>query len=322
MQMKTRDNIDEQIRSSDTADPKHGARRIVGMVGAVLVVMLVVGVSAVVFAQLSQQHKNQAALPPTGSWVQVLSGYTLTSIAAAGTTPSVLYACATHAQLYTPLPGLPPNRIGTGNDSYTVLRSTDFGMHWQDVGGQANLGSGCQLAINPVDSNELYAVASVLNNGQAASVLRHSTDGGQTWATISPALKVQNRQPAPLWNVQQLSMVGNHLFGVQWLSQGLLPSTSQGTLSKYTALLTRLVTSADGGHTWTVLDGQFAAARQNARSYAVDPSNVSTIYEVVGAPWFPLSPTLEPNDVIPPAGSVENLYKTSDDGASWHLLLK
>jgi len=317
--MKTRDNIDEQIRSSDTADPKHGARRIVGMVGAVLVVVLVVGVSAVVFAQLSQQHKNQAALPPTGSWVQVLSGYTLTSIAAAGTTPSLLYACATHAQLYTPLPGLPPNRIGTGNDSYTVLRSTDFGTHWQDVGGQANLGSGCQLAINPADSNELYAVGSVQNNGQAASVLRHSTDGGQTWATISPTLNVQ---PAVVWNVQQLSMVGNRLFGVQWLPRRLSPATFQGTLPKYYAPLTRLVTSVDGGHTWTVLDNQFAAARQNVRSYAVDPSNVSTIYEVVGSPWFPLPLATEPNDTLPLAGSTEDLYKTSDNGASWHLVLK
>jgi hypothetical protein len=320
--MKTRDKIDEQVLPPGNAGPKHGLRRAASLVGAILVVALVVGASAVVFAQLSQQHKNQAALVATGNWVQVLNGYTLTSLAAVGGTPSILYACATHTQAYTPMPGVPQNRIGTA--SYTVLRSTDFGTHWQDVGGPANLGNNCQLAINPADSNDLYAVAGVQNNAQQANVLRHSTDGGRTWTTIQPTFNVQDTQLAPLWNVQQLSMVGNHLFGVQWFFRRLPPQTPQGTLPRFLPLPTRLVTSVDGGHTWTVLDNQLAAARQEARSYAVDPSNVSTIYELVGSSGLRPFAVAEPNDVLPtlPFGSAEDLYKTSDNGATWHLLLK
>src|SRR5712664_4377463 len=68
-------------------------------VGAIIVVVLVVGLSALVFAQLRQHQANQSTMstPPSGQWKQVLQGYAITSIVAARSNPSVLYACAMQA---------------------------------------------------------------------------------------------------------------------------------------------------------------------------------------------------------------------------------
>jgi hypothetical protein len=313
---------------SEPVNPQEPARRKKATwtgAGAVLVVLILVGASAVVFAQLSAHRHGpgQSNSPPAGKWIPALSGYTVTSLVAAGNAPAVLYACAARSQPYTPLPGLPPDRVGTGNAAYTVLRSADAGTHWQDVGGKANLGSSCQLAVNTVDGNDIYATGEVASNGQAGDVLRHSLDGGATWTTIQPSLNLPKVQSAQLWNVQQLSNVGGRLFGVQSIARYRPPIVFQGTPSKYPLPLTRLVTSADGGHTWNVLDSQFTTIGQLVFSYAVDPTNATTIYELVGLPWYPLQPgVLQPNDVVPFAGRNEDLYKTTDNGASWHVLLK
>ena len=293
-------------------------------VGAGLVVALVVGASAFVFAQSSYLHRqSQANKLPAGKWVQVLSGYTVSSVVTADSASSVLYGCGTRAQLDVPLPGLPPNRIGTGNPVYTVLKSTDAGTHWRDVDGKAELGSSCQVVVNPADSNELFAVGAGTSKGQIAGVLKHSSDGGVTWTTIQPVFNLSGDQSAQVWNVQQLSMAGGHLFGVQWIGRRVPPVVFQGTPPKYAPPLARLVTSSDGGHSWTVLDSQFAGTRQEARAYTVDPANAGTIYELVGLPWWPLQPgATEPNDVLSPVGRDGNLYKTTDNGANWHLILK
>lgn len=290
-------------------------------VGAVLVVLVLIGASAVVFAQLSahRQGPGQSKNPLAGKWEAVLKGYMLTSLVAADSTPSTLYACATHAQPYTPLPS---NRVGTGEPAYTVLRSTDAGAHWQDVGEKANLGNSCQVDVNPANGNELYAVGIGTNNGQTAGFLKHSLDGGATWTTIQPLLNWPSVQSTQVWNVQQFSMAQGRLFGLQWIIRHPLPATFQGTPPRPFPL-TRLVMSIDNGNTWRVLDSQFSTMNQEAQGYAVDPTNTSTIYELVGTPWWPILPgTVQPNDVLPSGGYSRDLYKTTDNGATWRLVLK
>lgn len=318
--MKTREVEFEPGGSEGSSRRRKG----LWLAGSVLVAVLVVGASAFVFAQSSYMHRqSQAHNLPTGKWVQVLSGYTVSSVVEADSVSSVLYACATRAQLDAPQSGLPPIRIGTGNAVYTVLKSIDAGTHWLDVGGKADLGGSCQVIVNPADGNELFAIGAGTSNGQTAGVLKHSSDGGVTWTTIQPVLNSSGDQSAQVWNVQQLSMVGGHLFGVQWIARHMPPIVFQGTPPKYTPPLARLVTSSDGGHSWTVLDSQFISTRQEERAYAVDPTNANTIYELVGLSWWPLQPGVtEPNDVLPSVGRDGNLYKTTDAGANWHLILK
>ncbi|HEX6555674.1 MAG TPA: hypothetical protein VF026_23130 [Ktedonobacteraceae bacterium] len=320
--MKTREVGFEPVDPQQPAGRKKRSwLSLLSGVGAVLVVILVVGASAFVFAQLSQHRQagGRAGNPAAGKWTQVLSGYSVSSVVAADNAPAVLYACAWRVQPDT----LSPGQSGTGIATYTLLKSTDDGTHWQDVGSKANLGGNCQVAVNPADSNELFATGEGVSNGQATGILKHSTDGGKTWTTIQPQLNVPGTQSAQVWNVQQLSMVGGRLFGLQMLARHLPPVVFQGTPPRSALALAQLVMSSDGGHSWNVLDNQFANTRQEARAYAVDPANPSTIYELVGLSWLPLRPgAAEPNDVIPPAGPGGDLYKTTDNGASWHLILQ
>jgi photosystem II stability/assembly factor-like uncharacterized protein len=307
--MKTQDSVDIQTMTPERRRSRKGAW--IATFGAILVVALVVGASAIVFAQLSQQHKN-AAQPPSGNWVSVLQGYTLSSLAAAHNSPAVLYACATNVQ----------NNSSTSNSTnYTVLRSIDFGTHWQDVGSKDTLGQSCEIAINPTDSNDIFAVGITTgSNGQASPVLHHSTDGGQTWTTIQPKLNVSGSSTPVQWNIQQLSFADNALFGIQWIPSPPMPPVHTGSLPNYFARLSRLLTSTDSGQTWTVIDQQAATKNLSTGSYAVDPANSKTIYELAGTPWLPVQPVAEPNGILPSFVTNEDLYKTTDGGATWQLL--
>lgn len=312
--MKTQDTLKDQRTSAGPGHARSISRG--AAIGTIFVVLLIIGASALVFAQLSRYHKDQATLPPGGKWVQVLNGYTLAPPEAGESTPSTLYACAAHAQ----------NTVTTtgSTTTYTVLRSTDFGTHWQDIGSKAGLGISCQLTVNPGNSNEVFVV-SYPGHGQAASVLKHSTDGGQTWETLQPVLKLTaGTQSPPAWSVQELRMVGSSLFGLQWLPFTNTTGMHQGPVPHYYTRMNRLVTSSDGGQSWTVLDQQLSVSEQSVSSYVVDPINSGSIYELVSKPLLPVKPgivSLEPNGV-PPYGGTADLYKTTDNGVSWHLLLQ
>ena len=303
--MKTQDPVNIATGQTETTHVKKSTR--LATIGAILVVALIIGASALVFAQLSQQHKS-AALPPAGKWTAVLQGYTITSLESANNAPGVLYACATRA-----------------TSNFTVLRSTDFGSHWQEIGSKAALGQTCQIAINPTNSNDIFATSVSVSKGQATIMLKHSTDGGQSWTSVQPTLKMSGSisSTSVAWNVQELRFVGTSLFGLQWLPLNLSPRIPPGTLPKYFARLARLVSSTDGGQTWAVVDAQLTAGGQSVSSYAVDPTNSSTIYELVSTPWTAIQPIkTETNDIIPTFGYDGSLYKTTDGGATWHLLLK
>ena len=82
----------------------------------------------------------------------------------------------------------------------------------------------------------------------------------------------------------------------------------------------RLVKSTDGGHNWTVIDGQVATQKLGVRSYAVDPTDPNTIYALFGGVLLPFQVAV-PNDVLPVFGFKQELFKTTDDGATWHLVL-
>ena len=278
-------------------------------VGTIIVVVLVVGLSALVFAQLRQHQANQSttSTPPSGQWKRVLQGYTISSIAAARSNPSVLYACA----MQTPV----TSQASPG--SPTVLRSADYGDHWQDIGNKASIGNTCELAVNPAGSNEIYVVGAA-SSSQSSAVLKHSTDGGQTWETIQPVLHVPGIIHAPaVWFIQQIQLEGTHLFGLQWI---VPRAYINQPIKAVPYLLPRLVTSTDGGHNWTVIDGQFSSQKLGVRSYAVDPTDPNTIYALFGGVLLPIEVAV-PNDVLPAFGFKQELFKTTDGGATWRLVL-
>jgi hypothetical protein len=310
--MKTQDTgaAGQQITSPSPARPKRN--RWLAGIGAIIVVMLVVGLSWLLFAQLRQRQAGQTTpTPPHAQWKQVLAGYTLTSLVAARSNPAVIYACAIRET---------PNTPSQSNQGVvTILRSADFGDHWRDIGGSAALGNTCQLAVNPTDSNEIYTVSNI-SSSQQPGLLKHSTDGGQTWQTILPVIHFPSFQTPVLWSVQQIQIEGNHLFGVQLIMPRPIPV---GTPARpIPNLLPRLVTSVDGGHNWTIIDNQFAAQRLGVHSYAVDPTNPSIIYDLVGFSLFPLNLRVVPTyDPLPVIGLNQELFRTTDGGATWQSVL-
>lgn len=309
--MKTQDTDTSGTQASppSSAHPKRG-RWLTG-IGAIIAVILVVGLSALVFAQLRQHQAGQTTpTPAAAQWKQVLKGYALTSLVAARGNPAVLYACATHA------PGA-TSQTNPGN-TITILHSADFGEHWRDIGNKISLRNFCQLTVNSTNSNEIYAVT-VASNPQNSGLLMHSTDAGQTWETIHPLLHITGiQEPAP-WLVQQIQLEGNHLFGIQWIEPRPVPVSQP--IRAFRFLLPRLVTSVDGGHNWTVIDNQFATQGLGVYNYAVDPTNPNTIYDLLGGSWFPFReiPTINP---FPYTGLNQELYKTTDGGKTWQFLLK
>ncbi len=315
--MKTQDtNTTGAAMASSPPTRSKGNRWFAG-IGALIVVALVVGLSVAVFAQLGQRHGGHGAgvqAPPSGQWVDVLNGYTLTSLAAARSDSAVLYACATRSGLDR----------ASNEMNFTVLRSSDFGSHWQDLSSKVVLSAKCQLAINPGDSNDVYAVGAP-SNAQSPDALQHTTDGGQTWTTIQPTLHVPGIQSPVAWHIQQISIEGGRLFGLQWVFQGG-PQPNASLQPQVSFQFPRLVTSVDGGHTWTALNNQFGTTKQGVRNYVVDSSHPSTIYALVGGFLLPVQPPIVRQGGGPMLadgyGGVDELYKTTDGGATWHLLLK
>jgi hypothetical protein len=311
--MKTQDagTSGQQATPPLPARAKH-TRWLAG-IGAIIVVLLVVGLSALVFAQFRQRQARQTSpTPPAAQWKEVLKGYTLTSLIAARSDPAIVYACASRETPNTS----PPSTVS----AITILRSADFGDHWQDIGGSAVPGAICQLAVNSQNSNDIYAV-SYGNSSQNPVLLKHSQDGGKTWETILPVMHGSSLQTPVQWAVQQIQVEGNRLFGIQWIMPRALPVGPPIKSIPY--LMPRLTTSVDGGHNWTIIDNQFATQKLGVHSYAVNPTNPDTIYDLVGYSWFPINlrafPTYDPLPII---GLNQELFKTTDEGASWQSILK
>jgi photosystem II stability/assembly factor-like uncharacterized protein len=313
--MKTQEPVDSQMGSQESDHGKRSGTSRLATSGAVLVVILIVAASGIVYAQLAKHHTEQASASlPSGSWTSVLQGYTITSLQAAANDPAVLYACAMNSN---------------GSTTPTVLSSSDYGTHWQNIGANIGLTSNCQLAVNPDNSSELYVIgATQTQNGQTINVLKHATDGGKTWTTITPSLKSPTGQVTPMWriqvgNMQQISMVAGHLFAIEVEPFNVMPPVKPGSVPPYLNQLPRLITSSDGGQTWTFVDQQFASTQQGVTSYVVDPTNANTIYALFHPSWLPLRETPQGTGIpVPINGLNGELYKTTDGGSSWKLLLQ
>ncbi|HVB72168.1 MAG TPA: hypothetical protein VNE38_01305 [Ktedonobacteraceae bacterium] len=316
MQTQNRDTADLQAKAQRTGNSKPRVAWLAGL-GAFIVVLLVIGTSITIFT-LVGQHQAKPQPPVSKQWKQVQSGYLFYSIQAAPSNPAVLYACTTTLTAIS-------NGDSTG---FIILRSADFGDHWQSVGSNIS-GSYCDLAINPTNADDIYAISANPGNASAPTVLKHSTDGGKTWAAITPELRVTGNNSIIPWSVQQLHFDGQNLYGVQWIMAIPLretPQTPQTPTKQPTPTflnrIARLVMSADGGHTWTIIDGQLTAQGLAAQGYVLDPAHPGTIYEMAGHPLFPVAIAPTPtSDVAPIYGINQQLFKTTDNGASWQSLL-
>lgn len=305
---------------------QRGGNSLLTSLGAVLVVVVLIALSVTVFT-VWRAGKGPGNAPPQGTWKTVLNGYVVSSLVAAHDKPAVIYVCASYTG---------NTNVVSSDVSYTISRSADFGNTWQtsqESGKDVALKGFCQLAINPSDSNDVYVVGGVASaqNG-TIMVLKHSTDGGKTWETIQPMLHYPVPGPAiaPIgWQVRQITVVGNTLFGLQWIGDQAGPPQVGGVRSgpslptAYYAM-PRLTVSTDGGHNWSVIDKNISTLPQGVRSFAVDPTNAQTIYALLDTSQWPMGAMNgAPNDREPASYGVNGtLYKTTNGGNTWTPILK
>jgi photosystem II stability/assembly factor-like uncharacterized protein len=302
--------LQDQHSSTEQGQAPPSRKSWLASIGAALTVLLIIGISIALFVSRGTSPHSATpgsatvtAPPPAGQWTNVENRYLFSTLEAAPNNPALIYACASPYPLQQ---GPSPH--------YTLLRSSDFGAHWQDLGKQVALRDFCQVTINPTNGNELYVVTAGTPTGNTTpDVLKHSSDGGKTWSTLQPQL---DKQTSTTWHVQQLRMVGHDLFGIQWMSQLLYGSTQ----TPAAAALNHLLHSSDGGKTWTTIDNTLIPATWMIHAYVVDPSDTRTIYETAG----PLPRVGGPgiaNNAESNGTSQLTLYKTTDGGANWQPLL-
>jgi hypothetical protein len=308
--MQTRQPDTEHIDSQQPATPasRSARTRWLASIGAGLVVLAVIVGSVVVFALAGQNHSgqhNNPAGPTGGQWKAVEHGYYFYSISAVDTNSSLLYACATTSLI--------SSSNATGQT--TILRSANAGDTWQNIGANLLQGTTCQLAVNPSNGNDIY-VFSGSGSSQSPGMLKHSTDGGKTWASIQPAITSATTGTTSLLTLQDLQFSGNTLYALGW-SYSTKPIVEP---SSVTALPPHLVKSSDGGHTWTIIDSQIVTQGLMARGFAVNPTDANTLYEMLGYPILPVQ-RVPPSGTPTPYGIYQQLYKTTDGGASWTPVL-
>lgn len=308
--MQTQDTQNRENQQHNLPIEPRRSHRWLASLSACLVVLLVVGASIFVFAAARQRQSSQQ--PPRGHWTKIQSGYLFLSMQAAPSNPAVLYACASTATAVS------NKQVSTS----TILRSTDAGNHWQNVG--ANAGSESyfyDLSISPTNENDIYAISTDVTS-HSKTMLKHSMDGGQTWTTITPAFSppITVPQGAVLFSfMQQLRYDGHNLYGIQWTFARTPVIQAPPTLFNR---MPRLVTSADGGHTWHIIDSRFTPQNLGVQSYTLDVTHPGTIYELVGQTAFPVEAAPVPtNDILPRFGLNEQLFKSTDGGSNWQPLL-
>lgn len=222
------------------------------------------------------------------------------------------------------------NTLYAGGADGGVWKTTDAGATWAALTDFVQTLSMGSLAMNPSNPNEVWAGTGEGNfaiDNYPGGFLYHTTDGGATWTTLTHAmgdlrgLAVRPDLPSTLF-----AAAGNGIFkstdsGASWnpvsgMPAGvgtevtIDPSAPQTTV--YAALgnirgdsNNGLYKSTDGGASFTKLSGGFPPANVGRISFALAPSQTSTLYAAVQS-----SSTFE----------LLGAYKSTDGGGTWNPL--
>jgi hypothetical protein len=317
----------DELESSTRTVRRQRRGSAIGFVSGVALMVVLAVVTFTVFAQLAER-RGTASDAGQGTWTTVLSDYSVSEVVSAPSQSDVMYACASKWGGGT---SAVTSSSGTyANPPFSVLRSTDGGAAWAATLTTAQLSGNCQIAVSPSNSDDIYVESDpriVPTGALVAPYLLHSTDGGRTSTRIDPiVLAAPDNSSAIAWSVEDLTQVGNRLYGLATVPEVRQPPLPRATPEpQYAFSLERLVMSSDGGHTWEILDSAFQAAELDARSFAVDPANPLTIFILVGQPVGPVIYQVphrtEPAFPPQPSNVSGDLYKTTSGGRQWTRIL-
>jgi photosystem II stability/assembly factor-like uncharacterized protein len=254
---------------------------------------------------------------------------------------------------------LPVSGFGVApSDADTVYAATVSSLHKSTNGGETwefmRMGQFPGIAVDPVDSNTVYIGAA-----EFALVLK-STDGGATWTDITgpitfPGVSTLTIDPQDRMTVYagtghgpQMGPGGEGLFkstngGQSWSKVQAIPDVAVPSVIVHPTDSNRVVVgtarngvyvSDDGGGSFEQRNNGFLAGTPGPTVWAlaVHPSNPEVMYAGTNAFYGRTDPAPNANNDdrhghvhIPPDRPVDEapdaLYKTTDGGLNWTLLL-
>ena len=191
-----------------------------------------------------------------------------------------------------------PNLFYIGAVNGGVWKSDDYGRTWTPIFDQEPSQSIGAIAVAPSDHNIIYVASGEGLHRPDLSVgngIYKSTDAGKSWTHLGlrdgqqiPALVVDPRDPNKLF-----AAVLGHPYG---------PNEERG-----------IYRSTDGGSTWQKV--LYKDENTGGSDIEIDPSNPDVLYaslwEMREGPW-------EDNNQFQGTGG--GLFKSTDDGSTWHAL--
>ena len=191
-----------------------------------------------------------------------------------------------------------PNLFYIGAVNGGVWKSDDYGRTWTAIFDQAPTQSVGAIVVAPSDPNIIYVASGEGLHRPDLSVgngIYKSTDAGKSWTHLGlrdgqqiPALVVDPRDPNKLF-----AAVLGHPYG---------PNEERG-----------IYRSTDGGSTWQKV--LYKDENTGGSDIEIDPSNPDVLYaslwEMREGPW-------EDNNQFQGTGG--GLFKSTDDGSTWHAL--
>ncbi len=151
-----------------------------------------------------------------------------------------------------------PGTLYAGSRGKGVWKSSDNGMHWQDM--QLPQPDVFSLAVSPADGS-IYA-------GCEPSMLFRSTDGGQTWHELEALRSIPS---APTWSFPPRPWTSH----VRWIA----PNPHNAELLLVGIELGGLMYSSDGGQTWA---DHRPGAQRDVHALAWHPHVPGRAYEAGG----------------------------------------
>ena len=187
-----------------------------------------------------------------------------------------------------------------GGFGYGVLKSIDAGATWTSVGFGGSRSAVSALALDPQDSQTLYA--GIMPPASRNSTLFKSTDGGSTWTSL------------PLSSISAIAVdpQNSHtVYAVTTTVCCFLWGEAGGNLWK----------SVDGGASWQDISASLPGRVTNI---AIDPRKPATIYAATnvgvikstdgGETWAPLASNIWAAFLLPDPKSDDTLYAGGPGG--------
>jgi photosystem II stability/assembly factor-like uncharacterized protein len=216
----------------------------------------------------------------------------------------------------------------SGNEGTGVFKSTDNGVSWFSSNAGMSLVNAVAAAVDPSDSNHIYAIWQALNSGGVFS----TTDGGMSW-TPAPNLPSQRQTAIAVdpvdgnivyvcnsgpWNLGMDDGVYKSTDGGDtWVNNWAFPDTAElhsvsvapsdpniifaGGNKWLQPFGTRIWKSTDAGSTWALLYNNDATQFVAVGTIAINPLNPQVVYAGAQAN----------------GSTVIGVLKTADGGSTW-----